>query len=177
MARPMLSVSSAMLSLTKPVDPEALFEVVERSATGATPARAEPVEGAIDRTDLLARLSGDQDLAAEVIALFFEDYPARLAAIKRAVEARDREGIRTAAHALKSAAATLSARGVAEAARQLEQIGASGDLDHVAAAWPRLQAAAERLLITLGAEFSHGIGPPCPEAAMVEVYSEQETRA
>ena len=138
--------------LTKPVDPQALFEAVERSATGATPARTEPFEAVIDRTDLLRRLCGDQELLATVIALFLDDCPARLAAIKRAVEARDREGIRTAAHALKSAAATLSARGVAEAAHALEQMGASGDLDHVTAAWPRLVAAGERLLMALGDE-------------------------
>ena len=138
--------------LTKPVDPQALFEAVERSATGATPASTAPLEAVIDRTDLRRRLCGDLDLVAEVIALFLEDCPARLAAIKLAVDARDREGIRTAAHALKSAAANLSARGVVEAAHALEQMGASGDLDHVTTAWPKLVAAGERLLMALGDE-------------------------
>ena len=135
--------------LTKPVDPRALLEAVERSAAGAEPVSSEPVEAVLDRTDLLRRLCGDEELLATVIALFLEDCPARLAAIKLAVDARDREGVRTAAHALKSAAATLSARGVAEAAHALEQMGASGDLDHVTDAWPRLEAAGELLLLAL----------------------------
>ena len=161
--------------LTKPVDPQALFEAVERSGTVSAPASTDPLEAVIDRTDLLRRLCGDEALLAEVIALFLVDCPARLATIKLAVDARDGERIRTAAHALKGAAANLSARGVMEAARALEQIGASGDLDHVTAAWSLLEAEGARLLMALGDESTGGICPPCVATAMAEVHSGKGT--
>ena len=64
---------------------------------------------ALNRAELMERLGGDTELLAEVIELFLEDCPKRLAAIKAAVDERDAELIRTTAHALKGAAGTISA--------------------------------------------------------------------
>jgi HPt (histidine-containing phosphotransfer) domain-containing protein len=91
-------------------------------------------------TPLLDRLGGDEALAAEVIAVFVEDCPARVTAIGRAVAARDAGCLRTAAHALKGAAGNVGATRVFESARRLEQIGKSGDLGGVDSAWHELSA-------------------------------------
>ena len=57
----------------------------------------------------------------EVIRVFLEDLPVRLAAIKDAVTSRNAVALRAAAHALKGAAANLSAGGLVEAASVLER--------------------------------------------------------
>ena len=70
----------------------------------------------------MRRRLGDDELIAEITRLFLADCPVRLAEIKAAVDARDRDAIRTAAHALKGAAGELSAAPVAECARALERM-------------------------------------------------------
>jgi two-component system sensor histidine kinase/response regulator len=105
-----------------------------------------------DRGDLLRRLSGDEQLFVDVIRLFLKECPERLAAIKAAVDARSAEEIRGEAHTLKGSAATLSARGLAEAADALEQIGANGRFDAADAAWKRVFAEASLLTKLLDRE-------------------------
>jgi two-component system sensor histidine kinase/response regulator len=136
--------------LSKPIDPLMLFAVIEQQAAGAPvkmPISDAPV--AFDRRALRERLSGDEQLMADVIHLFIEDCPARLLAIGTAVEGRDREALRTAAHALAGSAANLSATGLFEAARVLERIGAESRMDAAEAAWRRLSAEAVNVLDAL----------------------------
>src|SRR5262245_6080533 len=66
--------------LSKPIDPQLLFAVVEEESPGnsARPATT----GTIDRAHMLARLGGDEELLTDVIRLFLEDCPVRLTAIK-----------------------------------------------------------------------------------------------
>ena len=92
------------------------------------------------------RLGNDQQLVVEVIQLFLLDCPQRLASITAAVDARDGEQIRTAAHALKGAAGNLSATGLHEAAQALERIGAESRFDEAPAAGRQLAAAATRVM-------------------------------
>jgi signal transduction histidine kinase/CheY-like chemotaxis protein/HPt (histidine-containing phosphotransfer) domain-containing protein len=136
--------------LSKPIDPHMLFTVIEQQADRA-PAKM-PVDDApvaFDKHALRERLSGDEQLMADVIHLFIEDCPARLSAIGSAVERRDREALRTAAHALAGSAANLSATGLYEAARVLERIGAESRMDAAEAAWRRLSAEAVNVLDAL----------------------------
>lgn len=119
--------------LSKPINQALLFEVVERGSVGAVSAPAAPL--AFNQAELMDRLGGDTDLLRDVIQVFLEDCPQRLAAIKAAVDARDGECIRTASHALRGAAGTLSAMAVAEAAHILERLGAEGRLDPAEAAF------------------------------------------
>jgi HPt (histidine-containing phosphotransfer) domain-containing protein len=107
-----------------------------------------------DRGDFLKRLSGDEELFVDVIRLFLEDCPARLAAIRAALDAHSAEDIRATAHALKGSAANLSARGLVEAAHAMEQIGADRQLEAGDAAWTRLQVEASLLIELLGRELT-----------------------
>jgi two-component system sensor histidine kinase/response regulator len=77
-----------------------------------------------------------------VIRLFLEDCPHRLVDIKAAVDQRDAERLRTAAHALKGAAANLSAGALFQAAATLERIGTEARLDAAPAAWRALSTEA-----------------------------------
>jgi HPt (histidine-containing phosphotransfer) domain-containing protein len=61
--------------------------------------------------------------------LFLEDCPARLAAIKLAIDRGDADQIRETAHALKGAAGNLSATGLFEAASTLERLGGEHRID------------------------------------------------
>lgn len=136
--------------LAKPIDRESLFAAVEEGDE-VTPRAPSP--GSFDLDDLRDRLDGNDDLIAEIVGLFLEDCPARLAEIGTAVASRDRGRIRTAAHSLKGAAGSLSATALVQCADALETAaqGDSDDDDALDAAWHRLNHESERLTIALEA--------------------------
>jgi HPt (histidine-containing phosphotransfer) domain-containing protein len=100
----------------------------------------------IDRADLLRRLHGDEELAAETVRLFIEECPVLLDGIRRALDRGDAPAARRAAHTLKGSAATAGATGIADAASLLEVLAADGGLDALASAWQRVLSAAATLL-------------------------------
>jgi PAS domain S-box-containing protein len=152
--------------ITKPVQRPELARVlawaaslltgpVETPAPVAPEAKSAPVtESACDRAAAVERLGGDEDLFSEVAGLFLTDTPAQVAQIRQAVKAGDAEGLRRTAHALKGAAGYVGGMATAEAARALEQIGASGDLSGAQAALVTLDREVRRLLAELSGTLS-----------------------
>jgi two-component system sensor histidine kinase/response regulator len=143
--------------LGKPIDPKALFAEVEEGLptserTSLAPAAAPPAPLAtpaapvIDRHDLLQRLYGDEQLAGDVVRLFFGECPTMVDAVGTALAKRDIEQVRRAAHALKGSASTASAHGVADAARTLEKLASEGRIDGFDDAWAHLSKEATLLL-------------------------------
>jgi CheY-like chemotaxis protein len=133
--------------LSKPIQPLMLFAVVEQTGDdgGVIPsALAERLR--FDEAALRRRVSGDAELMTDVIRVFLEDLPIRLAAIKAAVTSRDAVEIRAAAHALKGAAANLSVGGLFEAAHVLERVGAESRLDAAEGAWRQLAVEASHVI-------------------------------
>jgi HPt (histidine-containing phosphotransfer) domain-containing protein len=132
--------------LSKPIDPHKLFAAVEEGAEGSMPTTAAAAPVAFDEDGLRQRLGGDDELMTDVIRLFLEDLPARLAEIRAAVNGRNAEALRAAAHTLKGSAGNLSAGGLFEAARVLERIGTESRMDAAEAAWRRLSVEATTII-------------------------------
>jgi signal transduction histidine kinase/CheY-like chemotaxis protein len=146
--------------LSKPIDPTLLYASLEhqpnapeQETAAIAPAIAPAVRASgappIDRDALMERLGGDTQLLIDVVRVFLDDCPLRLAAIKAAVDSRNPELIRTTAHALKGAAANLSAQGLFEAAAMLERLGVEGRLEPADAAWRQLSIEATTVIDTL----------------------------
>lgn len=102
-----------------------------------------------DAADLLDRLSGDADLLADLLDLFLEDCPVRLAAVHAAVATGRGPEIRAAAHALKGAAGNLSARRLFTAAQLLEQLAETSDRRRIGGAAAQIDSEAAVLLPVL----------------------------
>jgi HPt (histidine-containing phosphotransfer) domain-containing protein len=83
---------------------------------------------------------------AELIDLFLQDAPARLAQAREALTAGNAARIVEAAHSLKGSARNLRAERLAQACEALEQVGKSEKID--AAASPLGQAEAELKKVT-----------------------------
>ena len=146
--------------LAKPVVPELLYRAVETGTTSPSPAAGdalesdtapEPVHESMDMIVLLSRLGGDETLAADVIAVFLEDCPARVAAIGVAVADRDAARLRAAAHALKGSAANIGETALSEIAFRLEQAGVHEDFEGIDNSWLALGIEADRVLAALAA--------------------------
>jgi CheY-like chemotaxis protein len=134
--------------LAKPVSPKALYDKIEALPRAARPATVEPVTN----QDLLReQFAENPELLGELAAIFLEDGPMRLAAIRAGVEQRDAGSLEAAAHALRGSAANFGATQAVDAALKLELMGAGGDLTGVDAAFADLELVLGRLNIELGA--------------------------
>jgi two-component system, sensor histidine kinase and response regulator len=71
---------------------------------------------------------GDQALVRDLAQLLVENAPTQLDAIDTALAAGDATALRAAAHRLRGSLATFSVPAAVAMARQLEAMGAAGDL-------------------------------------------------
>ena len=99
-----------------------------------------------DRATFDRQLGGDRALGLQILQMFIEDCPERVAAIKRAVEEGDAGGLQTAAHTLKGSAGYLAAAFVVEAAVELERIGRESRLADAPSAVKQLEEAVAQLM-------------------------------
>ncbi len=95
---------------------------------------------------------GDPDIVAEVGGLFLEHSPQKVAAILQAVESKDPNGLRTAAHSLKSSSAYVGAMRLSEISRELEMMGRSQVLDGAEEKAERLKREYTLVMMELDAE-------------------------
>jgi two-component system sensor histidine kinase/response regulator len=110
------------------------------------------MDAVLDRETALERVEGDVELFEELVQLFLEDLPERLSEIRVGLARQDGDQVRRAAHALKGAAANLSALAVAATARTLEEAGRGADFDAAARAYTTLEAEIDRLTLVLAVE-------------------------
>ena len=82
----------------------------------------------LDEPALMTVVGGDRKLAGELAQLFLDDLDNRVAEITAAVEARQVDRLRAAAHALRGSAGSLRAGNVRDASGALESIASSGSL-------------------------------------------------
>ena len=78
----------------------------------------------------LKQMSG-ADFISELVDTFLDDAPKLMKELQTAVQAKDADTFRRAAHSLKSNAATFGAKHLSELARELEQMGKDSKLAEV----------------------------------------------
>jgi CheY-like chemotaxis protein len=140
--------------ISKPIDPEELYDVLRRCTGGAgeeaSSDSSEPGEEEhgcvpLDMSELLGRVGSDEKLARELVDLFRQDYPSKLASIRMALDAEDLHAVYTLAHELKGTAANLAAKATLSAALRLERAAESGDLFATSRVLEELEAALKDL--------------------------------
>ncbi|HEY2013848.1 MAG TPA: response regulator, partial [Bryobacteraceae bacterium] len=140
--------------LPKPIEPEELNQILAKffpepvsvgnpdEVTTDSPAAAESV---FDQAGLLKRMAGNQALAGRVVQGFLEDLPTQLRLLRQQFADGDAVSTRRQAHALKGAAANLSAGRLRAMAFQAEQAAMSGQLAKLAEILPMVEGEAEEL--------------------------------
>jgi PAS domain S-box-containing protein len=125
--------------VSKPVRMDLLFSELLRLVPGASPLGTEPHPAptvavangdpgsALDRSALLDRVEGDMELLGEIIGLFKEDSVRQIAAIRDAIDKKQPDLLRRAAHTLKGTCGNLGAPEAAATALELEELAAAGD--------------------------------------------------
>jgi two-component system, sensor histidine kinase and response regulator len=100
----------------------------------------------LDRTSILERLDGSQELLTELVRLFLEEAPQMIEAMRKALQQGEMQDLARSAHSMKGAASNFNAHGTVSAASQLEIYAKKGDAESAKAAVATLQALIERLL-------------------------------
>jgi two-component system sensor histidine kinase/response regulator len=106
----------------------------------------------LDEARLMHTVDGNRKLVRELVALFLDDAPGHLAAIRSAVDETNGPALQAAAHALKGAAATLAGGRVAAISSRLEWCGLSATCPEAVTIFAELEGAISELrtrLITL----------------------------
>ena len=106
-------------------------------------------EAVFNPSGLLARLMGDQERARKILTRFLNDAPRHLRNLKYYLEAGDAQGARLQAHALKEAAAAVSAEALRRLCLEAQEAAAAGELSRAFALLPRLEEQFELLKATL----------------------------
>src|SRR2546421_1218355 len=115
--------------LAKPFKAHELFAVVEgRGPDGAEPAAPADLPVDVDAFRRSMEEAGAAEAVDGILATFVETLPARLDALAAAARGTAVEPIHRAAHALKSAAATIGARRLAALLDQIEAAARDGDV-------------------------------------------------
>ncbi|MEA3416727.1 MAG: response regulator, partial [Thermodesulfobacteriota bacterium] len=146
--------------LSKPVDPQALAEMIEKwlpsegdkdkgeGAKGEIPSTLDTRHSdatVFDKPAMMSRLMDDEDLARTVIAGFLEDMPKQISALKSFVEQGEAEQAGAQAHKIKGAAANIGGEALREAAFEMEKAGKTGDLSALSVSMTDLEKHFERL--------------------------------
>lgn len=106
-----------------------------------TPRTPEPA----DLSKLLRGIRGDEALLGRLIDNFLADCPARLGALRRALDAGNAPAVDHAAHGLRGSLLLLGADEAAARALEVEALGRAGNLPEVEEALSRLEAEVTRL--------------------------------
>jgi CheY-like chemotaxis protein len=127
--------------LSKPVRAQDLFVTLDDLLQGNRPAASaaalpEPPPAvdaapAFDSEDVLARVSGDRQLLAELVEMFLEEWPKTLLKLRRGYDERDAQGVERAAHNLRGALGAFGAEAASQTAQSIEALGRAGDLQGV----------------------------------------------
>ena len=134
--------------VTKPVQPQDLFDAIETLTCRTTepeqaPGRVEQPSGdsaggAFDIAMALEAVDGDEELLKKLAGLFTEKHAEWLAEIEHALSNEDCPRLADTAHSLKSAVGTLGCLGAFVAALSLETMGRQADLTGAEQAWQEL---------------------------------------
>jgi PAS domain S-box-containing protein len=140
--------------VAKPVRKAELLEAIAavvptRAGPGAACNGESAPSEVFDWSSAVDKAGGDRQLVRELAAVFREECPKWLAAIRTALAAGDAARLQLAAHTLKGACLTLAARAAATAALRLEEMGRDGALADAGEAEATVVQEIEHLLSAL----------------------------
>jgi PAS domain S-box-containing protein len=126
--------------LTKPIQPEELASTIARWISCGSPderqCNAHAVDGEesviFDRSLLLKRVHGDEEIVTEVMEVFLRDIPQQIVILQEAIANGDGMLTERQAHSIKGAAANVGAMALREVAYQIERTAKEGQLNGAA---------------------------------------------
>ena len=140
--------------LSKPIQFDLMKSEINRLAkthdsdAGQKAPKGEPMssQGAINQSELMARIDNDSELLRELVDIFREDFPRYVENLRCAVREEDMQRTAEAAHSLKGMLANFAATAAAQAAAEIEQIARRGEQAALDSAMVNFDSATSGLL-------------------------------
>jgi signal transduction histidine kinase/DNA-binding response OmpR family regulator len=131
----------------KPISPTMLFHEIDLvlAKYGASP---ETPRSSSDR-GALARVAADPAMLREIIAIFLEDCPKQVAAVREGLAAGDCGAVYRAAHTLKGAVGNFQAQEIVAQLQRLEARAREGDTATCVKIFDQIQVELDRLIASL----------------------------
>ena len=158
--------------ISKPVDPKALYALIERHPArmlasrppdDEQPACQEAATPVLDDEEnlvdwMLAReLTGDEGLLGDLIEAVPEESSQHLEAMRRGIDSGDAQLLARGAHSLKSTALLFGASSLAEAALSMEALGRRGELRNAGSLLESLEIETRRFNAALASRRGRGV--------------------
>lgn len=136
--------------LSKPVDPKALAEILKKwlpeEMEPAAPSKSIIRNPMIfNKSELVNRHMGDEDLVQVVLEGFLEDVPRQLENLKNSFEASDLAGVVRHAQSIQGAAANVGGENLRRAASELEKSAKGKIMEHIRSNFADLEKQLELL--------------------------------
>jgi len=138
--------------VAKPIQPQELLQVLQRWIHSKSPDEASTnletnssAKKLFDRSRLLERLGGDEELLTEVIDLFLKDVPVQVEKLEQALQNKDAELVESIGHSIKGAFANIEALKLKETAFLIEKSGKDKDLERASLHLKELKQEFEKL--------------------------------
>ncbi len=142
--------------VSKPIQKHEFNEVVLKYLSGKTPdskdasnekqtGNSENKDSILDRKHLMEVVDNDEEIWCELIEEFINECAVKMKVLKEAIERKDVENIRLAAHSIKGNAASVGAGATQKAALALEDAGAKNNLENADELIERLEKAIAKL--------------------------------
>ena len=134
--------------LSKPIHPQQLAEVIRRwhkgkiktvEPTVSSPEPATSLGVLWDEAELRERYGDDDLLIREILSVFMQDLPERLAELRQAFEAKDAVNAERLTHMIKGSSATIGSPALTAVAREMEELVIQHQMDRAFAMIPQLE--------------------------------------
>jgi len=133
--------------VSKPIDAQKLFEVVEIAAARAKRANGngKPHVESLDLESLVKSFDGDRELVTLMARVFADSSVSQLSSMRDAVARGDAEELARGAHTIRGSVVNFRANAAIDAAAELEHLALAGNLSSADAALSVLEEEIERL--------------------------------
>jgi CheY-like chemotaxis protein len=130
--------------VSKPIQSKKLLEVIDNLSQKYYQGKIEETKEqtavtVFNKKAALERVEGDRDFLRELIRLFFDNTPAQLENIRKAIHNKDDETIELLSHTLKGAASYLSADSIEKTTSQIEVAAKEKDFQQAFVCYENLE--------------------------------------
>jgi signal transduction histidine kinase/CheY-like chemotaxis protein len=131
--------------VSKPMKADELYATIDRLVLSTVHEHVPADETPIDLSAALDTVEGDHALWADLMAVFLEDYPGQVAALRKAIDGGDAHQIDRLGHSLKGSLAAVGATTARTLADELETRGRAAQLEGISAVMDRLERELARI--------------------------------
>jgi signal transduction histidine kinase/DNA-binding response OmpR family regulator len=131
--------------LSKPMKVDDLYATIDRLLLSTTDEHLPADEAPIDLSAALDIVEGDKTLWADLMAVFLEDCPAQVAALREAIDRGETHHIERLSHGLKGSLAAIGATTARTLAYALETRGRAAQLEGISTVLDRLERELARI--------------------------------